>query len=226
MMEIEARITNTGPIGATLNAMTVDIIGPEGVFGKLNLDKIKLQPSGTDLHVKPQRIGVVDHDAFQAFVKSIQLDERTTLTLLNPAAKVSAMFLSTTANFRKTVETMGMNGPKVEIVETVRGEKDDGTFKNTIKITNPSPLEIYIPESVFHYVDQSGKVVAEQYGEFDIVRGTSYHELEGKITAGKASGELSLVGMEVLKDSWMKRTIKYFKSEQISLPPTLADMVA
>lgn len=225
MIEIEVRIVNIGPIGATLDAMAVDIIGPLGVFGKLKLPKIKLQPSGTDVHIMPQRIEILDHKAFQAFVKSIQLDKKTSLSLHNPGAKVSAMFMATTAIFSKVVEIAGMDGPKIEIVNTVPREGDDGAFNNTIKITNPSPLEIHIPQSTFHYLDEIGIVVAEQYGEFNIVRGTSYHELPGKVVPGKAQGKVYLVGKDVVKDSWMKQTIKYFET-QITLTPVLASMIS
>ena len=224
MMEIEARITNIGHIGATLNAMPVDIIGPQGVFGKLDLPKIKLQPSGTDIYIKPQRIEIVDHDAFQAFVKSIQLDERTSLSLFNPKAQVSAVMMTATASFHKTVDMLGMNGPKIKLVKTKSDGKADGAFMNTIMITNPSPLEIFIPQSIFQYVDEIGTVVAEQYGEFNIPRGESHHDLPGKITAGRAQGQISLIGKDVVAESWMKRTIKYFDTK-ITLTPVLAGMI-
>jgi hypothetical protein len=225
MIEIEARIVNIGPIGATLNAMAVDLVGPLGVFGQLKLPKIKLHRTGTDVHIVPQKVGIQDHDAFQAFVKSIQLDKKTSLSLENPEARISAMFLTTTVNFSKTAEIAGMNGPYIEIVKTVPKADGDGTFINTIKITNPSPLEIYIPQSIFHYLDEDETVVAEQYGEFNIVRGDSYHELPGKAVMSKVQGKVYLVGKGVVEDSWMRQTIKYFRS-QITLTPGLTSMLS
>ena len=142
----------------------------------------------------------------------------------NPEAKVSAMLMSTTANFSKTVEMAGMNGPKIKLTKTKAEGKADGAFVNTIVITNPSPLEIFIPQSIFQYVDEIGTVVAEQYGEFNITRGESSHDLPGKITAGRAQGQISLKGKDVVADSWMKTTIKYFDTK-VNLTPVLAGMI-
>jgi hypothetical protein len=225
MMEIEAHISNTGAISATLHALTVALIGPKGTFGKLEMPKLKLQPSGTRVFIPPQKITIVNHEAFQAFVKGIQLYQLTSLTLSNPAAKVSAVFLTTTANFTKTVGLPGMDGPRIEIIKTNRRDGENGAFVNTVKISNPSPLEIYIPQGVFHFLDENDSVVAEQYGDFFITRGDSYHELPGKVLAGKPQGPVRLVGVDVTEESWMKRTIKYFEGD-ITLTPELAEMFA
>lgn len=225
VIEIEATITNIGSIGATMNAMPVDLIGPRGVFAKLDLPKIKLQTSGTKLHVEPQKIAILDHDKFQAFVKSIMLDERTKLSLHNPKAKVSAMFMSTEADFSKTVDMLGMNGPKIEIVKMTPREEKGGAFETSFTISNPSPLEIYIPESTFHFLDEGGNVIAEQHGDFNIPRGESTHELPGKIVGGGAKERLRLVGKDVVKDSWMRKTITYFDAN-VALAPEMTKVLS
>lgn len=225
MMEVEANVSNTGYISATLHASTVALIGPRGLFGRLDLPKLKLQPSGTRLHVPPQEIVIEDHEAFEAFVKGIQLYQLTSLTLSNPEAKVSAVFLTTTANFTKTVGLPGMDGPRIEIIETKRNDDKSDAFVNTVKISNPSPLEIHIPQGVFHFRDETNSVVAEQYGDFFITHGDSYHELPGRVLAGKPQGQVRLVGVTVNKESWMRRTIRYFDSD-VTLTPELADLFA
>lgn len=204
--------------------MTVDLIGPGGAFGKLKLPEIRLAPSGTDFHVDPQTIVITDHDAFQAFVKTIQLDERCSLTLYNPEVSVSAVYMTTTAKFNKKLDIPGMHGPQIKLIKTTSKGRPDGMFMNTIRITNPSPLEIFIPQSTFQYIDELGTVVAEQYGEFNITRGVSEHTLPGKITAGRALGQIKLVGKDVEADSWMKTTIRYFES-YVYLTPVLAGMI-
>lgn len=115
-----------------------------------------------------------------------------------------------------------MNGPKTELVKTTA---IDGGFKNTIKIYNPSPLEIDLGENTFEFVDDAGQVIAEQSGNLDIPRGESYHEVNGTVKAKTASGKINLVGKDVNKQSWLKETIKFFNTP-IGLTAEMKQMVA
>jgi len=220
MMTIESKVTHTGPVSATQSPLTVDMIGPQGVFGKLNLPEVKTKSSGTFVNIPPQLIKIVDHVAYQAFVKSIQLDEKLTLRLDNGEGTIKALGMKSKIVYRKNVELMGMNGPKTELVKTVA---TDGGFKNTIKIYNPSPLEIDLGENTFEFVDEAGQVIAEQSGRLDIPRGESYHEVVGSVKAKTASGKINLVGKDVEKVSWLKETIKYFNTP-IGLTPEMKNL--
>lgn len=222
-MELKARVLRTGPVGATLLPMKVDMIGPKGVFGVVELPEIKTVPSGTNVHVTPQKIDILNQEAFQAFVKSIQLDEKIVLHLDNGKGKIKALFMSANILHKKDVDIIGMNGPQVEIVKTEPGP--DGTFKNTLKVINPSPLEITIPPNTFHYIDEEGTVVAEQHGEMPITIGDSYHEVTGKVLAKNPKGKVRFVGVDVEKESWMKSTIKYFDSV-ITITPEMQALFA
>merc|ERR1711879_415416 len=203
--------------------MDVDMIGPKGKFGVVKLPEIKTVPSGTSVHVTPQKVAIVDQDAFQAFVKAIQIEEKIVLHLDNGKGKIKALFMSANILYKKDVDIIGMNGPQIEIVKTESGP--DGTFKNTLKILNPSPLEITVPPNTFHYIDEEGTVVAEQHGELPIVRGDSYHEVTGKVLSKNPKGKLRLVGVDVEKESWMKQTIKFFDAV-IGLTPELQAALA
>lgn len=203
--------------------MKVDMIGSKGVFGVVQLPEIKTNPSGTKVHITPQKIDIVDQEAFQAFVKSIQLDEKTVLHLDNGKGKIKALFMTANINYKKDVEILGMNGPKMEVIKTEPGP--DGAFKNTLKVINPSPLEITVPPNTFHYIDEEGTVVAEQHGELAITRGDSYHEVTGKVLAKNAKGKVRLVGIDVEKETWMKKVIKYFDSV-ITITPELRAIFA
>jgi hypothetical protein len=220
VMSIESRVTNTGPISATQAPMTVDMIGPKGIFGKLNLPEVKTKSSGTDVKINDQLIQIVDHEAYMAFVKSIQLDEKLTLRLDNGQGTIKALGLKSKIVYKKNVELLGMNGPKTEIIKTVKTA--DG-FKNTLKITNPSPLEIDIGDSTFEFVDQQGNIIAEEHGGLDIPRGVSYHEVTGTVTGKAPSGAIRLLGKDVVQDSWLKETINYF-DYPINLTPEMAEL--
>jgi hypothetical protein len=220
VMSIESRVTNTGPIPATQAPMTVDMIGPKGVFGRLDLPEVKTKSSGTDVKIEDQLIQIVDHEAYQAFVKSIQLDEKLTLRLDNGQGTIKSLGMKSKIVYKKNVDLLGMNGPKIEILKTVKTETG---FKNTLKITNPSPLEIDIGDSTFEFVDEQGTIIAEEHGGLDIPRGDSYHEVVGTVTGKAPSGVVRLLGKDVEKDSWLKTTIKYFESP-ITLTPEMVEL--
>jgi hypothetical protein len=133
------------------------------------------------------------------------------------------MFMTANITYAKDVDIIAMNGPKIEIVKTEA--EADGKFKNTIKIINPSPLEIEIVENTFHYIDEAGTVIAEQHGPLNVVRGDSYHEVTGEVKAKNPQGKIRLAGIEVEQDSWMKQTIKYFGS-QGTLTPELTTLTS
>jgi hypothetical protein len=223
LMEIESKVTNTGPLGATQLPMTVELVGPKGIFGLLELPEVKTKSAGTDVYIKPQHIKITDQDAFQAFVKSLQLDDKLILKLDNGKGQIKALMMKANITYRKEVALLGMQGPKTTIVKTE--DLGDGKFKNTLKITNPSPLEIDIGENTFHYIDEAGTVIAEQYGSINIPRGDSYHEVTGVVKAKNPQGKVRLVGADVAKDSWLKETIKYFDTP-ITLTPELIKLTS
>lgn len=70
LMSMEAKTANTGPIAVTMSPMTVDMCGPAGIFGRLDLPEIRTSPSGTIITVTDQQIQIVDMKAFLAFNKS------------------------------------------------------------------------------------------------------------------------------------------------------------
>ncbi|QDS72530.1 hypothetical protein FKW77_000279 [Venturia effusa] len=211
MMTIESKVTNTGPVSATQSPLTVDMVGPAGIFGRLDLPEVKTRSSGTEVKIPAQLIKIIDHNAYQAFVKSIQLDEKLTLRLENGAGTIKALGMKSKIVYKKNVELLGMNGPKTELVKTVSTDAEGG-FKNTIKIYNPSPLEIDLGENTFQFIDDAGMVIAEQHGTLDIPRGDSYHEVSGTVKGKTASGKVNLVGIDVTKESWLKTTIKYYNT--------------
>lgn len=221
-MTIESKVTNTGPVSATQSPLTVDMVGPAGIFGKLELPEVKTKSSGTIVNIPAQVIKIIDHAAYQAFVKSIQLDEKLTLRLENGQGTIKALGMKSKIVYKKNVELLGMNGPKTELVKTVAIE---GGFKNTIKIYNPSPLEIDLGKNTFQFIDEAGQVIAEQTGDLDIPRGDSYHESDGVVLAKTSSGKINLAGKDVSQPSWLKETIKYFNTP-IGLTAEMKDMVS
>ena len=113
-MDIQARTTQTGPLPATLMPMTVDLDGPKGIFGKLDLPEVKTTSKGADVAVKGQRIRVTDMEAFLAFNKSIQLDDKLTMHLKNGKGQIKALAMKSAITYEKPVPLTGMDGPATE----------------------------------------------------------------------------------------------------------------
>ena len=205
-MEIQSRVTNTGPIGSTMAPMTVDLVGPGGTFGKLDLPEVKTSSKGTDVHIDPQKIEITDFEAFKAFVKAITQDEKLTLRLDNGVGTIKALGMKSNIVYKKSVELAGMNGPKARILK-VEGSKEDMKF--SLQVFNPSPLEIELGTAIYEIQTPDGSKVADVRGAQHVVRGPSTHEMEGKIVAEMKSGAANLVGIGSEGESWTNETNKF-----------------
>jgi len=225
VMSIDSRTYNTGVAPATLKPMTVDMIGPKGTFGTLNLPEVKTSMKGADVIIHDQLIKITDMDAYLAFNKSIQLDNSLSMLLDNGAGQIKALgFLKANITYKKQVDMLGMDGPQTEILKTeVLG---DGTFKNTMKITNPSPVEIDMGEVTMQYKTATGEILAEQTAKIFIVRGETIYEATGKVLAKGNADSLHLVGgEEVGKKTWMQNTLNNF-DVPITLTPELKSLLS
>lgn len=210
-MALVNRVTGTGPTSATMAPMVVDLVFGGVTWGKLQLPEIITSSGGTDVICEEQEIKILDQDAFRAFVKALMLDEELVLTLDNGDCKISSKILGFTAKsnvvYKKDLIISGMRGPKVTLVETAGG-------KNTMKVTNPSPLEIDHGVSLFD-VKEGDEVVAELKGPLYIVRGNFDSTLDITFKGKKVAPgtKVRLVGKGTEKESWMNETLKYINSE-------------
>jgi hypothetical protein len=221
-MAIESRVTDTGPLGATMSAMTVDLVGPRGVFGKLNLPEVKTSSKGANVNIPDQKIDIVDMVAYEAFVKSIQLDQKLTLRLDNGQGTIKALGLTAKIVYKKEVQLMGMNGPVTQVVKT---ETTGSGFKNTMKIINPSPLEIDLGSPTFAFKNAAGEVLATQTGKLFISRGETIYTVTGEVKSKGSADKPILVGQSTDHDSWINDTIRFFNAP-ISLTPEMQSLVA
>lgn len=212
-MSLVNRVTGTGPTSATMAPMMVDLIFGGVTWGKLQLPEVVTAPSGADLVVAEQEVKILSQDAFRAFVKALMLDEELVLTLDNGDCQISSKVMGFTMKskvvYKKDLVIKGMQGPKVTLVETTAD-------KNTMKVANPSPLEIDHGVSFFEIVDESGAVLADLKGQLSIVRGNFDSTLGISFKGGKKltpGSKVKLVGKGTEKQSWMNDTLQYISSE-------------
>ncbi len=102
-----------------------------------------------------------------------------------------------------------MDGPQTEIMSTVVTGPD--TFKNTVKIINPSPVEIELGNVSMYLKNAAGEVLAEQVANIFIERGETIYEATGKVIKKGDVSSVHLVGGEELaKKSWIAYTLSLF----------------
>ncbi|KAH8888187.1 hypothetical protein GQ53DRAFT_691754 [Thozetella sp. PMI_491] len=205
-MTINSRVTGTGPVGATMKPMVVDMCFQGACFGKLELPEVQTSASGADINIYDQDIKVTDMVAFRAFVKSLMNDEDLVLTLDNGACSIRTFGLTANCTYKKEVFLKGMNGPKTELQAT------DATT-NTVIIHNPSPLEIEHGVSMFEIHDSAGAVLAELKGQMEIKRGDFVLTMHITRQGGKPGDiKATLVGMGTENPAWTNDTLKYIKT--------------
>ncbi|TDZ23471.1 hypothetical protein Cob_v003748 [Colletotrichum orbiculare MAFF 240422] len=222
VMTIESKVSGTGPMGATMQPMTVDMMYNGGCFGKLNLPEVKTKSSGTLVVVTDQVIKIQDRNAFTAFVRAIKCDDELILRLDNGDCTIKALGLSAKVKYAKDVHIVGMKGPKISQVNSAtRG----GKFVNTMKVYNPSPLEIDHGVSIFELRNESGEPLAELKGDLRIVRGDFETTMEGSLKEGaKPSNKAVMVGLGTETKNWCDETIKNINCP-FSITPQFSQML-
>ncbi|KAK1986682.1 hypothetical protein LZ30DRAFT_685214 [Colletotrichum cereale] len=222
VMSIVSRVTGTGPMGATMSPMTVDMMFNGGCFGKLDLPEVKTKSGGTEVVVRDQVIKILDHNVFKAFVKAIMCDEKLVLHLDNGDCSIKALGMSAKVKYAKDVAIIGMGGPKIA---QVNSQERGGGFVNTMKVYNPSPLEIDHGVSMFELRNESGEVLAELKGNLKIVKGDFETTFQGSLNKGaKASDKARMVGVGTQESNWCNETIKFI-DVPFSVSPQFAQML-
>jgi hypothetical protein len=207
-MSIDSRVTNTGPIGATMSAMELDMSGPGGVFGRLALPEVQAKSSGTDVIVTNQTIQITNMEAFIAFTKAIMCDEALVLRLENGNATVKAFLLTANIIYAKNVHMKGMNGPRTTMLKTeiLDGGKE---VRNTMRAVNPSPLEIDLGTVRYEIRNGKGVKIAEQKGKIYFGRGETEYVTTAIVTGVAAEGDARIIGLGVEEDNWNNETIPF-----------------
>jgi hypothetical protein len=204
-MSIQSRVNKTGPIGATMSAMTVEMAGPAGTFGNLDLPVVKTSSSGADVTITDQFINITDMAAFRAFVKSLMNDEKLVMKLLNGNGTIKSLGMTSKIKYQKDVHLKGMKGPETVMIKT---EVEGSGFKNTMLTINPSAFEIDMGVVKYEIRNEDGAKIAEQRGKTHITRGESTSIMTGNVIGGKVKGQARLVGLGVEEDNWHNETIQ------------------
>jgi hypothetical protein len=217
-MSIESRLTGTGPMSSTIAPMEVDLVGPGGVFGRLKLPEIKTKSGGTTVQVHDQNIEITDMEAFKAFVKSLMGDKSLLLKLANGKTTVKAFMMKTSMLYAKDIHLTGMDGLKSIITDVdING---DGAFTSTVKVRNPSPVELDLGTTKQDIFNAGGEKIAEQGGKMYLLRGDSSYKMKGRVTGRITEETATILGTGVEEDTWLDQVLAYYQGP-VTLPRAL-----
>ncbi|KAF7540393.1 hypothetical protein G7Z17_g12197 [Cylindrodendrum hubeiense] len=200
-LAIESRVTGTGPISSTISPMVLDLTFNGSAFGKLALPKVRTSFWGTKVVVQEQVINITDMAIYRAFVRSIMVDDDTNFQLENGACTVRALGLTAHCDYNLDIPIKAMKGPRATLQKVSRSG-DDG-IAVTVRMHNPSPVELNHGVCTFELRNDQGERMAELRGQLKIVRGQFDLSLHGTTRTGVApSDKVRLVGVGVDGSSW------------------------
>ena len=224
-VSIEARTTNTGPASATLSAFTIDLCGPAGRFGRVHLPAITTHSDGAPIIVTDQLVRISNKAALQAFIKPVIVDAHAVLVLRDGHTFVRALGIGPKpVCYEKDIPMDGMHGPNISVVAaSATDPASDGTdaaagaigLTLTIRVANPSPMEISFGECAFEIQNAAGEVFAELTGPLDTrcgqfeatLKGTANKKVPITSTAVKGSSPARLVGKRCFGAGWCDETL-------------------
>ncbi|KAH7157088.1 hypothetical protein EDB81DRAFT_412921 [Dactylonectria macrodidyma] len=202
-MAIESRITGTGPISSTISPMVLDLTFNDFAFGKLALLEVRTRFLGTRVVVQEQNIAITDATTFRAFVRSIMVDNDTSFQLDNGTCTVRALGVTAHCNYTLDVPVQAMRGPRATLRMLSRSNEGDDGITITVRVRNPSPVELDHGVCAFELRNDKGECMAELSGQLKIVRGQFDLNLHGTTRTGVApSDKVRLVGVGEGASSW------------------------
>ena len=229
-VSIEARTTNTGPASSTLSAFTIDLCGPAGCFGQVHLPAITTHSDGAPIIVTDQLVRISDKVALQAFIQPVIVDNHAVLVLRNGHTTVRALGIGPKpVCYEKDIPMAGMHGPHVSIVAATATDPaadsdsavtaaDATGLEVTIRVANPSPMEISFGECAFELQNAAGDVFAELTGTLDtrcgqfeaVLKGAAHKQVPLLAVAGEKNGATGarLVGKRCFGAGWCDETIR------------------
>jgi hypothetical protein len=201
---MKGKASKIGVVTATISAMTVDLVGPGGTFGRLDVPAIKMGSFGANVTILDQVVSIVDMDALKAFVRAIMQNESLVLRLENGHATVKAMGVKSSIIYRKEIHLKGLKALKAVLIHT---EQDGGIYKSIFSMDNPSHFEVNLGRVSYEVKDENGRQIAEQMGATHIKRGEFNLTVTGPVTSTVSKGEAKFVGFDVNDDNWLKEII-------------------
>ncbi|KAM0553896.1 hypothetical protein ACHAPJ_007242 [Fusarium lateritium] len=223
-LTLESRLVGTGSVSSTIDAMNADLSFNGSKFGKVKLPEIQTSFWGTKLVIQGQRIDITNQATYHAFIRSLIVDDETSLRLESNGCTVRALTTSSTCNLQLDMPLKAMGGPRMTLKKLSRsGENITITFD----LKNPGPVEVDQGTCLFELQNGHSETLAKLRGELNIARGQSEVILHGTTrneVVPSHRSRLVGVGVEGNEKSWPRETIREF-DVVFDLEPKFAELL-
>jgi hypothetical protein len=120
--------------------------------------------------------------------------------------------------YAKDIHLAGMDGLKSIITDVdING---DGAFTSTVKVRNPSPVELDLGTTKQDILNAGGEKIAEQGGKMYLLRGDSSYKMKGRVTGRITEETATILGTGVEEDTWLDQVLAYYQG-LVTLPRAL-----
>ncbi|EXA42489.1 hypothetical protein FOVG_07711 [Fusarium oxysporum f. sp. pisi HDV247] len=205
---IEGRMFGTGTISSTIITTEASLSFNGTVFGQIKLPQTQTNFWGTDFVAQEQRIEITDYTNYCAFIRSIIVDDATSLQLENNNCTVRALGTSSVCNLRLDMPLKAIGGPRMAVKKLSRLGND---VTIVFGLSCSGPVELVHGFCIFELRNGHSETLAELKGELNIATGQTELTLHGTTRDGAvASNRIRLVGVgvEAKEKSWLNETIR------------------
>jgi hypothetical protein len=198
----------TGTISSAIITTEASLSFDGSVFGRIKLPQTQTSFWGTNFVVQEQRIEITDYTNYCAFIRSIIVDDATSLQVESNNCTVRALGTSSICNLRLDMPLKAIGGPRMAVKKLSRLGHD---VTIVFSLSFSGPVELDHGSCIFELRNGHSETLAELKGELNIATGQSELTLHGTTRDGVVvSNRIRLVGVgvEANEKSWLSETIR------------------
>ncbi|KAH6955151.1 hypothetical protein HG530_015682 [Fusarium avenaceum] len=208
-LAVEGHVVGTGAFSSTIEATDASLSFNGFSFGKIKLPQIQTSFWGTNLAVQEQRVDITDSATWHAFIRSLIVDDNTSLQVESKECTVRALGTSSTCDLHLEMPLKATGGPRVLLKKLVRmSERVTAVFS----LEYSGPVEIDYGHCAFEFRNGHNETLAELKGDLNLVQGQAVLTLHGTMRDGVtvSSNKIRLVGVGVpeREKSWLSATVR------------------
>jgi hypothetical protein len=202
-------VVGTGTFSSVIEATDASLSFNGFCFGKIRLPQIQTSFWGTNVAVQEQRIDITDSATWHAFIRSLIVDDNTSLQVESKECTVRALGTSSACDLHIDMPLKATGGPRVVLKTLVRvGERVTTIFS----LEYSGPVEIDYGHCAFEFRNSHNETLAELKGDLSLIQGQTDLTLHGTTRDGVTipSNKIRLVGVGVVEKekSWLSATIR------------------
>ncbi|KAF4945804.1 hypothetical protein FGADI_11649 [Fusarium gaditjirri] len=205
---IEGRMFGTGMVSSTIGTTEASLSFNGIVFGRIKLPQTLASFWGADFVAQEQRIKITNYTSYCAFIRSIMVDDVTSLQLENKNCTVRALGASSVCNLRLDMPLKAIGGPRMAVKKLSRLGND---VTIVFSLSCSSPVELDHGFCIFELRNGHSDTLAKLKGKLNIATAHTELTLHGTTRDGAvASNRIRLVGVgvEAKEKSWLSETIR------------------